>query len=100
MNYSMDYPAIDGRVITQGHADYCATNGHATYLKEGVKMGFCPRCGAVTEPANLRVWWYKAGTNETEEGELLGFVEGDRSKARVNVRGKIFRIPTSVLRPM
>lgn len=43
---ALDYPAVDGRVVTQGHADYCATHGHAKYVKDGVPQGMCPRCGA------------------------------------------------------
>lgn len=35
-------------VVTQGHADYCAAHGHATWTDDGVDMGRCPRCGTVT----------------------------------------------------
>ena len=35
-------------VVKQGHVDYCAAHGHATWTDDGVDMGRCPRCGAVT----------------------------------------------------
>lgn len=54
MNYATSFPAASmsddylDRVVTQGHADYCAERGHATYTKDDVVQDFCPRCGAVT----------------------------------------------------
>lgn len=43
-----DYPAVEYRTVTQAHADICDSKGHATYVKDGVDMGFCPRCGEFT----------------------------------------------------
>lgn len=37
-------PGGDGNVM-QGHADYCATWGHATDTRDGIVMSWCPRCG-------------------------------------------------------
>lgn len=53
--------ALRGDVVTQGHADYCTTNGHATYKVDNVDQGMCPRCGEVTTVAGdptiiTRVW--------------------------------------------
>lgn len=48
MNISLDYPAIDGRPVTEAHARICREEGHTTYVRDGVDMGTCPRCGAVT----------------------------------------------------
>lgn len=45
-----DYPALDGRPVTQGHADICQREGHATHTVDGVDTGTCPRCGEVTIP--------------------------------------------------
>lgn len=36
--------ALNGDVVTQAHADYCAEHGHATYNLDNI----CPRCGDVT----------------------------------------------------
>lgn len=33
------------RTVTQGHADYCAQYGHATWTEDGVTIPRCPRCG-------------------------------------------------------
>ena len=43
--YALSYPAVTGGTVTQGHADYCQSNGHAAYVIDGVDQGFCPRCG-------------------------------------------------------
>ena len=48
MNYKLSTPALNGETVTQGHADYCATNGHMTHTVDGVDQGFCPRCGEST----------------------------------------------------
>lgn len=51
MNYSLSTPALNGEVVTQGHSDYCAANGHSTYKVAGVDQGMCPRCGERTAKA-------------------------------------------------
>lgn len=46
-HWAMSYPLIpggDGNVM-QGHADYCAEWGHATYTDNGIVASWCPRCG-------------------------------------------------------
>ncbi len=74
MNFKMSYPAINGETVTQGHADYCATNGHATYIKDDVESQFCPRCGA-DKAAKVAV----AKTNKVETIECtLTTVEMER----------------------
>lgn len=46
-NYpAADFPLLDGRAVTQAHADYCAENGHARHEVDGQLTGICPRCGA------------------------------------------------------
>lgn len=42
---AMEYPALNGEVVTQRHADYCADNGHAVHTVNGVISQQCPRCG-------------------------------------------------------
>lgn len=37
-------------VVTQGHADYCAAHGHATWVEDGVTRDRCPRCGDIITP--------------------------------------------------
>jgi hypothetical protein len=57
------------RTVKQGHADYCAQWGHATWTVDGADMGRCPRCGdstAAPAPAThlavgQRVTFYGAG---------------------------------------
>lgn len=49
--FAMSYPALDGAVVMQGHADYCREHGHATWTVDGVDTGTCPRCGVTTAPA-------------------------------------------------
>ena len=51
--HAMSYPALEGRPVTQGHADYCARRGHATHVEDGVLSPFCPRCGANTAPRDV-----------------------------------------------
>lgn len=48
---ALDYPALEGRTVTQGHADYCQAHGHATHNQDGVAQPHCPRCGDL-----LSVW--------------------------------------------
>lgn len=48
MNYKLSTPAINGEVVTEGHAKYCRDNGHMTYKVDGVDQGMCPRCGEIT----------------------------------------------------
>lgn len=44
----IDFPAVDGRVVTEAHAKICRDRGCSTYVKNGIDMGFCPRCGEVS----------------------------------------------------
>lgn len=50
-HFANTFPALEGGVVTQGHADYCRNNGHATNAKldatgEPVEISErCPRCG-------------------------------------------------------
>jgi len=44
----IDFPAVDGRVVTEAHAKICRERGCSTYVKNGIDMGFCPRCGEVS----------------------------------------------------
>lgn len=48
--YGLTYPALNGDVVTQGHADYCSDHGHATHTVDGVDTGRCPRCGELKAP--------------------------------------------------
>lgn len=43
--FRMSYPAINGEVITEGHARCCREHGHATLKEDGVLSAMCPRCG-------------------------------------------------------
>ena len=43
---NLDFPAVNGRPVTQAHANLCETRGHATHTVNGVDSDLCPRCGA------------------------------------------------------
>ena len=43
--YANECPILTGDTVTQGHADYCAEHGHATYTQNGKAVPWCPRCG-------------------------------------------------------
>jgi uncharacterized Zn finger protein (UPF0148 family) len=47
-----DMAALDGRVVTEGHAKHCAEHGHATYTKDGEESPICPRCGTNVDEEN------------------------------------------------
>lgn len=51
----IDFPAVESRPVTEAHARLCREIGHATYTRDGVDMGSCPRCGHVTIVANFPV---------------------------------------------
>ncbi len=71
------------RVVTQGHADYCAEYGHATWTQDGITRTFCPRCGdAVTPPAH-RV--------ATDAGRNVRCVCGSEYSETANLRRHIAR---------
>lgn len=42
-----DFPALEGRGVTEAHARYCREHGHATHTVNGADTGICPRCGEV-----------------------------------------------------
>lgn len=49
-HFGMETPAIDGRPVMQGHADYCAAHGHMKWTRDGVVDAMCPRCGEIVAP--------------------------------------------------
>lgn len=49
--YGMTMPASRGETVCQGHADWCAEHGHATWTVDGEVQGTCPRCGELVGPA-------------------------------------------------
>jgi hypothetical protein len=40
-------PAAFNQPVTERHARMCRTDGHLSYLVDGVDNGICPRCGDV-----------------------------------------------------
>lgn len=46
----MDFPAAKGGIVTEGHAQVCRNEGHATYTINGEPAGYCPRCGESVPP--------------------------------------------------
>jgi hypothetical protein len=57
--FAMTFPALNGEVVTQGHADYCAANGHASHTVVNStgdvtdSSAHCPRCGASVKPETI-----------------------------------------------
>lgn len=43
-DYRLDYSALETGRVAQGAADWCREHGHATYVRDGVDQGYCPRC--------------------------------------------------------
>lgn len=41
----LDHPAVNGRPVTEAHAQYCRDNGHASHTVDGITSPVCPRCG-------------------------------------------------------
>lgn len=48
---ALDYPALEGRAVTEAHAKICHLNGHAVRTLDGVPTPLCPRCGEVRTTA-------------------------------------------------
>lgn len=46
----MDFPALEGRPVTEAHMRVCRERGHASHqvAGESTSTGVCPRCGEVT----------------------------------------------------
>lgn len=44
---SWSYPALNGEVVQERHARFCAKYGHATHHFAGVLQERCPRCGKI-----------------------------------------------------
>ena len=54
-NWRAEMAYVEGRVVMQGHADYCEENGHARHTVDGVEQVFCPRCGEPRDAEPLPV---------------------------------------------
>jgi hypothetical protein len=90
--FAMSFPALNGEVVMQGHADYCAEHGHATHTvkrADGVTHFVainCPRCGASTRDRfDMAAAWqfvldsydgggYSPARRDWTDGEILAFV--------------------------
>lgn len=51
----LDFPAADGRPVTEAHARYCADRGHAAHVINGVTSSICPRCGDERRPSTVEL---------------------------------------------
>ena len=89
MNYKLSTPALNGEVVTEGHARYCRTNGHMTHTVDGVDQGFCPRCGEITrkpapsEPVRKAAIAYFCETVSHMRGRLIGVELSDFDCERI-----------------
>lgn len=70
-DYATSLPAMKGETITQGHADYCAANGHADYTVNMTEQDDCARCGNVHngDTATSRAWNGDQGTHAHQVGD-------------------------------
>lgn len=50
----LDYPAAEGRPVTDAHRARCREHGHARHLVDGAE-GACPRCGEVADPPRVTI---------------------------------------------
>lgn len=84
-----DFPALEGRTVTQGHADVCATRGHATHTVAGVAQSECPRCGEHRIPARVTVLDVFAGRPEarTSYGNQRALAARDLGPTRECIHG-------------
>jgi hypothetical protein len=41
----LDFPAVNGGVVTEAHAALCHERGHAAHTVDGKASPVCPRCG-------------------------------------------------------
>jgi len=74
-NFGMSFPALNGEIVMQGHADYCEANGHATHTVTDLEGNTttaerCPRCGKLTEAAKAEVA-EQAPTAETDPEAVI-----------------------------
>lgn len=59
-HFANTFPALEGNVVTEGHARYCRENGHATNMILGTNAlpesvsETCPRCGEFLSADDLR----------------------------------------------
>lgn len=99
----LDYPAINGGVVTEGHARYCLEHGHATHTVNGEDTGICPRCGeSKTVPAEGRIYlpgmeeqikyWATLGIERLAIGDYLGAESAFNAAARLSLRAHQERI--------
>ena len=55
-HYATSYPTLDPEgIVTEGHAAYCRTHGHASYKYNGIVSDYCPRCGYCTTSDTRKV---------------------------------------------
>ena len=71
-NYKLSYPAVNGEVVTEGHTNYCKTNGHATHVVDGVESNLCPRCGDNKNEISTEPSYQVGSILELEEKGVLG----------------------------
>jgi len=73
--FALSYPALNGEVVTEGHAKYCNENGHATHTVDNINTNICPRCGETkTAPARPNTKTVKA--SEITRGDFVLFGGG------------------------
>lgn len=94
-NYKLSYPAVNGDVVTEGHANYCKANGHATHVVDGVESSLCPRCGdnkneiptvSDTESSYQVMVYYSDGTNKLAHDPALSYGKKEVKEIRKSIR--------------
>lgn len=79
----------NGETVTQEIADYCATEGHGTWNKDGVDQHMCPRCGHTEAAAPKRAPRFNPFKRATEAQKT------SRRDSLVLEHGEAFKIDLS-----
>lgn len=77
-HFASTFPALEGGVVTQGHADYCRNNGHATNTILGTNAlpveisERCPRCGDLLSAEYLKAKLVEVAAEKNLDVAKLG----------------------------
>lgn len=96
-NALLDYPAFEGRVVTERHARICRERGHAVCTQEGVMALHCPRCGdehprtlmeALARPRQYDRDCVELSTRVANEFEYIKMFGTGQTQVRINQADK------------